>query len=38
MDDANQKPQQLNIELSEEVAQGVYSLIQVQSLWLILSE
>jgi len=29
MDDMNQKPQQLNIELSEEVAQGIYSNLAV---------
>lgn len=29
MDDINQKPQQLNIELSEEVAQGIYSNLAV---------
>ena len=29
MDDNKQKPQQLNIELSEEVAQGVYSNLAV---------
>jgi hypothetical protein len=29
MDDMNQKPQQLNIELSEEIAQGIYSNLAV---------
>jgi hypothetical protein len=29
MDDKNQKPQQLNIELSEEIAQGIYSNLAV---------
>jgi len=29
MDDMNQKPQQLNIELSEEVGQGIYSNLAV---------
>ena len=29
MDDNSQKPQQLNIELSEEVAQGIYSNLAV---------
>lgn len=29
MEDNNQKPQQLNIELSEEIAQGVYSNLAV---------
>jgi len=29
MDDKKQKPQQLNIELSEEVAQGIYSNLAV---------
>src|SRR5680860_640015 len=29
MDDNTQKPQQLNIELSEEIAQGVYSNLAV---------
>jgi len=29
MDDKSQKPQQLNIELSEEIAQGIYSNLAV---------
>ncbi|HSO87485.1 MAG TPA: DUF3467 domain-containing protein [Draconibacterium sp.] len=29
MDDKNQMPQQLNIELSEEIAQGIYSNLAV---------
>lgn len=29
MDDKKQKPQQLNIELSEEIAQGIYSNLAV---------